>query len=161
MFRAALVLSGRGTFDGSNSAGEAGFAYANFTLDIYAPGALDPGNFGIEVSSPNGSSIPYPETLRNSSVNLTFVPNADPPWLATLSPENYWSGFTAVVTDPNGVMIGHVLPGTAGSTGPPYTSAIESHAIVTVTFPSGLDPTGYSISVTCRGLSGAADGTVD
>lgn len=155
-FQATLTQTGTGI---DETPAYSGMLFANLSLQFARPGAIDPANFVITVTSPSGPLYTWNGTSY-STATLPYLADWSPHWLAVFPGEVRWGGFSAWITNPNGVEVGYTSQsGPWGEQG--SASLIDTGATITLSFPTTVSsPAGFVVEVTERGTPGSASLTL-
>lgn len=137
-----------GTWNGGDVSGR----WVVVKLEFSSPSSIAAASFVITATAPAGAPIVLPNGSTAGSARIVYQPGGFPPFLTELSPNNWWTGFTTVITNPDGSIVTNVQP--MGQTGV-ASPFVESGALLNVSFPVGVNPTGYTISVVVPGAPGS------
>lgn len=142
-----------GTWNGGDVYGR----WVVIKLDFSSPSSIAASAFVITATAPGGAPIVVPNGSTVGSARIVFQEGGFPPFLTELSPNNWWTGFTMVITNPDGSFVGTVPPMGQNGVASPF---VESGALLNMSFPVAVDPTGYTISVATQGSLGFASLTL-
>lgn len=115
------------------------YGWANISIVFSGPRSLQPDrlvfyvtNVTHEVQAPD---LPYfsGHWLTVPGINVTYPGNSYPNWVATFEKVNSWTGYTGVVTNPDGRIVGGSV---SNGTFYPGDTAVNSSAILRLTFPA-------------------------
>jgi hypothetical protein len=152
-FQGALSEVGKGTVGGGNSTDsyETNIDFVKLQLNFSSPGAIAATNLELYVSLAPGEYFQNLNGANVTSAYLEYEAGAYPPWLTNWA-GNAWGGpFSGVFTNPNGCLVSQTpASDQCGST------TVDSGAIVALTFPAGMSPSGSMVRATDTGLSGSA-----
>ena len=137
-----------GTWNGGDVSGR----WVVVKLDFSSPSSIAATAFVITATAPAGASIVLPNGSTVGSARIVYQPGGYPPFLCEMSANNWWTGFTTVITNPDGSLVTNVQPMDQSGVASPY---VESGALLNMSFPVGVDPTGYTISVQIPGAPGS------
>ena len=150
-FDASLIQESRGTamYGGSGPS----YWHVNLSIRLHSPDPIPASDLEITLAAPKDPLL-LCGNVSAPSADLRFERGWNPPWLIDLPSNEVCSDFAAIVRDPDGTMIGHLDPSAALGWGP--DTPIVSGALIRVSFAEGLDPTGYSVTVSDAGHPGHA-----
>lgn len=151
-YSALLTQTGGGSFTEASPTGTLSFWYVNLTLRLDPSGSLNADTVSFAITAPNGLMIQpngYPPLGR--TVELVYTTDTNPAWLTALPGGGESTSFTAVVANPDGSMVGGLPPLAEPVHG--WATTVDSGAVISITFPGGVDPSGYELAISSPVLS--------
>jgi hypothetical protein len=130
---------------------EPNIQYVKLQLNFSAPGTIVASNLEIYVTLARGDTFHSLDWTSETSGHLQYESGAYPPWLTSWSDNRWSTDFTGVIYNPNDCLVS-ATPASSqcGST------SVESGAVLTLTFPSGISPSGSTVVMSDSALSGSA-----
>lgn len=137
--------------------GHPAYHFVIFMLSYSSPSSLGASGLTLVIHPPPNGTIRLWNGTTITVAELPFDFASYPPWLTSYPGGGWGTDFTATCVNPDGSTVMGAVPTTFhGST----SQTLAAGALLNVTFGYGMDPVGFSVSISHSGNPGAIEAAV-